>query len=292
MNTNNNHATDNLKKKSLLKVTIHSFFIIPFLVTVFCLLLYGLFHILTNEEHSVYDYLNDVKVGSFTKRWQSAFELSKILANHDLIPSDDRFVNELTVIFEQAKYDDDRVRQYLALAMGRTGNIKFVDPLLAALPGEKESNVPALIHALGLLKSKKSLPAISSYVNDANPKIRLTSVIALGNIGDAGSLPDLKLALGDEEPNVQWDAAIALAKLGDASGRDILEKLLSRDYLAKFPEVDPYEQDQALVVAIEASTLLDDPSLNAMIRNLSRKDRNMNVRRAAMKAIDADTVKQ
>ena len=46
------------------------------------------------------------------------------------------------------------------------------------------------------------------------------------------------------------------------------------------------------MVAIEASTLLDDPSLNALIRNLSRKDRNMNVRRAAMKAIDADNVKQ
>jgi len=286
MTDNNKFTADKADKKSLLQVTIHSFFIIPFLVTVFSILLYGMVRILTMEEHTVFDYLNDVKIGSYTKRWQAAFELSKVLGNQDLIPQDGRFISELTALFKHAKHDDDRVRQYLALAMGRTGNSAFVAPLLDELPQEKEENIPALIHALGLLRSSEALPLIHSFVNHPSPRVRLTAVIAMGNIGDERSAEYLRQALGDSEPNIQWDAAIALAKMGDASGQGILHKLLDRDYLTKFEEVDPYEQDQALVVAIEASTLLNDPSLNEMILSLSKNDRNMNVRRAATRALN------
>lgn len=286
MSDNHTFSSNGAEKRSLIKVTIHSFFVIPFLLTVLSILLYGMFRILTMEEHTVYDYLNDVKVGSFTKRWQAAFELSKILANKELIPQEDRFVAELTGVFAQAKHDDDRVRQYLALAMGRTGNPQFVDVLLQALPEEKEVNVPALIHALGLLRDNRALPAIHPFADHVNPRIRLSAIIALGNIGDVRAIETLQQALSDQEPNVQWDAAIALAKLGDTSGKGVLLKLLNRDYLAKFSEVDPYEQDQALIVAIEASALLNDSGLNARILNLSKNDRNMNVRRAAMNSLN------
>jgi HEAT repeat protein len=286
MTENDSNNVNGEKKKSLIRVTVHSFFVVPFLIAVFSILLYGLIRILTVEEHTVYDYLNDIKIGSHTKRWQAAFELSKILANPDIVPKESRFVAEMTRAFEHAQHDDDRVRQYLALAMGRTGFAEFVDPLLQALPDEKEANLPALLHALGLLRDKRAVEQLHAVMDHSNAKIRLAAVIALGHLNDNASSDYLRKALYDNEPNVQWDAAIALAKLGDASGKDVLRKLMDRNYLQNFIEVDQYEQDQALIVAIEASSLLNDSSLNIVIHELSENDRNMNVRRAALKALE------
>ena len=275
-------ASNDVNEKSFFGVIIHSFFVIPFLIVIFSVLLFAAVRILTMEQHTIYDYLSDVKTGSLSKRWQSAFELSKLMANPSRIPHDERFISELTGIFLHSKYDDNRVRQYLALAMGRTGNERFVEPLVKAVPEEKSENLYAIIYALGMLRDKKAATTIAPYLDDPNPRIRLVSVIALGDIADPKSTGPLKRALHDPEPNVQWDAAIALAKMKDLSGRDILLKLLDREYLSKFPEIDLEEQNHILLVAIEAATHLNDSKLNDAILRLSQGDPNMNVRKAAL----------
>ncbi len=270
------------QEKSFFGIVIHSFFVVPFLIAVFSVLLFAAVRILTMEQHTIYDYLNDVKAGSLTKRWQSAFELSKMMANQKLIPTEERFVNELIGAFDHAKHDDDRVRQYLALAMGRSANSRFVDPLVNALRAEKEENIYSLIYALGMLRDKKAVAAILPYLENSDAKIRLVSVIALGNIGDLHSVEPLKKALFDSEPNVQWDAAIALAKMKDSSGKGILLKLLDRGYLSQFPEVDSQEQNHILLVAVEAASALNDSELKSALVKLSKDDQNMNVRSAAL----------
>src|SRR3990167_9231898 len=171
-----------VKEKFFGDILIHSFFVIPFLIAMGCIMLFSVVHLLTREPQSVYDFLEDVKTGGLTKRWQSAFELSKILANPDLIPEEERFFAELVNAFEHAKHDDNRVRQYLALAMGRTGNERFVEPLLAALKDEKEDNLYAVIYALGMFQDKQIADLVQPYLTHPNPRIRLISAIALGNI--------------------------------------------------------------------------------------------------------------
>ena len=89
------------EEKSFFSIVIHSFFIIPFLIAVSCLLLFTGIHLLTREQRSAYDYLEDVKTGGLTKRWQGAFELSRILANPDLLPKEERFTLELINAFKQ-----------------------------------------------------------------------------------------------------------------------------------------------------------------------------------------------
>ena len=54
------------EQRSFISVIIHSFFIIPFLIAIFAGLLVVTWRILTNEPHSVYDYVADVKVGGAT----------------------------------------------------------------------------------------------------------------------------------------------------------------------------------------------------------------------------------
>ncbi len=278
-----------IQKKSVIAVIVHSFFVVPFLIAVFAVLFYFVIRILTQEEHSALDYLNEIKTGGLTKRWQAAFELSKMLSKTN--PNEDRFVSEMIHQFEHSKHDDPKVREYLTLAMGRSGNNLYVEPLVKALGEESGTPRFAIIHALGLLKAKEALPLLHALVSDTNDKpagalrSRLLSVVALGNIGSHDSLPFLKQALQDEEPNVQWDAAVALAKMQDSSGKAILLKLLDRSYLSQFTEVDVLEKSQILQVAIQASVLLNDTDLKAAIQKLADSDPNMNVRRIAGEAL-------
>ena len=269
-------------RQSIFGVIIHSFFVVPFLIAVFCVLLFAAVRLLTFEKSTVFDYLNDVKTGSLNKRWQAAFELSKLLDQSASIPKEERFVAEMLKAFEQSKHDDDRVRQYLALAMAKTGEQRFAEPLISALQDEKEDNLYALIYSLGLLKNKDAAAAIYPFLDHANAKIRLAAVMALGNLGEPKSVDRLKSLLNDQEPNVQWDAAIALAKLGSFSSKDVLLQMLDRQYLEKFPEVDSEEASHVMMVTMQASMNLKDPQIEQRILQLSQNDQNLKIRRVAL----------
>lgn len=274
------------EEKPFLSILVHSFFVIPFLIAVFCLLLFAAVHLLTRENRTAYDYLNDVQMGGMTKRWQAAFELSKLLANSPTVVHDEKFIHQLISIYKDSKEDDPRVRQYLALAMGRSGEEKYLPTLLESLPDEKEENLPSIIYALGMIKNKNSASALHHFLTHQNSRIRSITAVALGNIGNLESQNYLKKALNDEEPNVQWGSAISLAKLGDASGVTILLNLLNRGYLAKFPEVDHEETTNLILAAIDAAKNLQSEQLIDVIKNLSTSDQNMNVRSAALKYLN------
>jgi hypothetical protein len=272
--------------KSVFGVIVHSFFIVPFLLAVFSVLLYTSVRILTMENRTPYDYLEDVRIGGLTKRWQSAFELSKILGNPKLVPHDEKFNNELARVFETSTADDPRVRQYLALAMARTGNQNFVEPLVKNIAQEKDENLTAIIYSLGILRAPQAANVLLTYLNDDQARVRLVTVMALGNIGGPKSLTEIKKLLNDPEPNVQWEAAIALSKNNDASAKDLLLKLLDRKYLSQFPEVDPEEQTHVIEVAIQAAAPLRDDTLDAKLAELFQNDKNMKVRSTAFDVLE------
>lgn len=281
------NKTENPQEEhSFLRVIVHSFFIIPFLIAVFCVLLFGGIHLLTQEKRSVYDYLEDVKTGGHNKRWQGAFELSKILSNPAMVPTEERFENEMINAFEQARHDDNRVRQYLALAMGRTQNIAFSQALAEGFINEKEENLPALIYSVGQLGDSANAPLLHGYTDHTNARIRSIAVVALGNLGNPESMSILKKALKDSEPNVQWGSAISLAQMGDPSGKRILLQLLDRTYLDKFPEVDRDEKNNLILSAMAASSQFVDSDIRQRIEALSTSDHNMKIRAAAMKYLE------
>ena len=127
------------EKKSVFQVIIHSFFVVPFIIAIFGVLIFLMVRVLTLEPSTAHDYLEDVKIGGSTKRWQGAFELSKILANPNSIPLDDRFVNDLISTYKYSENErDNRIQIYLALAMGRTGDMRYADILEKSLNKEDE----------------------------------------------------------------------------------------------------------------------------------------------------------
>ncbi len=270
------------EKKSLLRVVIHSFFVVPFIIAIFGVLIFLMLRILTIEPRTAQDYLHDVKIGGNTKRWQGAFELSKILANPGMVPREERFVNDLISTFEYSEKErDDRIRIYLALAMGRTKDLRYATILEKTLNDENEEILAAVIYSLGFINSPTSLEQLLLMFEHKSARVRHQVVVALGNYdGDQVQIV-LKQALHDPEPNVRWDAAIALAKQKDDSGRRILLDLMDRKYLDSFPNIDAVEQNQAVLAAIRSSRDILDDELRQVLLDLMENDLNMKVRQAA-----------
>jgi HEAT repeat protein len=270
------------EKKSLLRVVIHSFFVVPFIIAIFGVLIFLMLRILTIEPRTAQDYLHDVKIGGNTKRWQGAFELSKILANPGMVPREERFVNDLISTFEYSEKErDDRIRIYLALAMGRTKDLRYATILEKTLNDENEEILAAVIYSLGFINSPTSLEQLLLMFEHKSSRVRHQVVVALGNYdGDQVQIV-LKQALHDPEPNVRWDAAIALAKQKDDSGRGILLDLMDRKYLDSFPNIDAVEQNQAIIAAIRASRDILDDELRQVLLDLMENDLNMKVSQAA-----------
>ena len=279
---------DTLKNEnSRIYVLFYSFFLIPFMIAVFGAVFFLLFKFITYETNSAEDLLNQVKVGSASKRWQSAFELAKILNNPDADPLTDSFKDQLISAYERSVHDDALVRSYLAMAMGSTKDTTFGKILVSGLEDETLETRVAAIQAIGFLKYYPATKSIRNLIETTDTQTeKLTATIALGMIGDPSTIPHLKKLLEDEEANIRWDAAIALAKMGDNSGAYIIEGLLDREYLKQFKQIDPLEEKRVIMIAIRTASILFDKKFEDKLSLLSKNDQDLSVRNAAIKALE------
>src|SRR5687767_3097770 len=134
------------------------FFLIPLLVVGATVLLYIGFRGLMSEDRSAEEYLTDIRSGGSNRRWPAAYELSRLMADPAFVKKNEAtLAPELTKAFADSKNDDPRVRQYLALALGR---------LTQPLPAEARQ---LLVEAL----------------NDPDSQTRISVIWALGSTQDA-----------------------------------------------------------------------------------------------------------
>jgi len=277
------------KKKNEGKVytLYYAFFLIPLMITIVGVMFFFVFKVLTYETSSPTDYLTNVQYGAASKRWQSAYELSKLLANPKLVPLENSFHKRMIAVYEHSIHDDPNVRMYLALAMGRTKNTIYGEALLQGLTDKDKASRVAAIKALGSMAYK---PAINNLIdftsNDKSVEERLSATISMGNMNDKSVIPVLVRLLEDEEPNVRWDSAIALAKLGNYAGSDIIDNLLNRNYYDQFKEVDAEEEIQAILIAIQASNKIPSQKFIKNLLILATLDHNMKIRDKAIKILD------
>ena len=286
MSKNDNISTPN--NTSRVYVLFYSFFLIPLMVTIFGVLFFFIFQFLTMEPHSPHDLLNNIKIGSASKRWQSAYHLSQILLDEELAPSDQLFESQLISAYKKSIHDDIKVRIYLALAMGATRNSIYGDILLEGLEDESLDSRLAAIKALGMVNYNKAIGPISNFLSkDKSDSERLTATISLGFIDHPECDRLLISMLSDSEPNIQWDAAIALAKRGNKAGKPVIVRLLDRKYYKSFVEVDPVEVDQAILIAVNVSSVFNDEEIIRNLKTLSSTDEsNLKIRNAALESLN------
>jgi HEAT repeat protein len=158
------------------------------------------------------------------KRWQSGYDLSLLVRSG---PGDgaEALIPELAAAFKDAG-GDLKLRRYLALALGRSGDGRAGPALREGL--QDPDDATRLFCAWGLMQiaDRSALPELRAAAADPDPGVRTMAVFALGQMGDREGAGALKTALGDAAIGVRWNAALSLARLGDASGEAVLIGIL------------------------------------------------------------------
>tara|TARA_X000001036_G_C20571708_1_gene762938 strand:- start:150 stop:1022 length:873 start_codon:yes stop_codon:yes gene_type:complete len=282
----NKKVIEKNRESSRIYTLYYSFFLIPFMIAIFGAVFFLLFRFITFETNNASELLNQIKIGSASKRWQSAYELSKVFNNPDNIPNDLSFKNQMISAYNHSKHDDPLVRSYLAIAMGVTRDNFYSDVLTQGLNDENRESRLAAIQAVGMVGAKMALPKLKSLLKKSQfSDERLAITISTGYIGDNSSIPFLKELLYDEEPNIRWDAAIGLAKMGDTSSVFVIENLLDRNYLSSFPELTPSEIDQVISTAIYITSILKHDRFYSKLQGLAL-DENLKIRNSVIKTLE------
>src|SRR5580765_5166731 len=137
------------------------FFLIPMAVVGITVLVYVGFRSLIADDRGPQDYLAEIRNGGSNRRWPAAYELSRMMSDPK-VRADRALAPALVKAFEASKDDDPRVRQYLALAIGR------LDP---PLPPEA---VAGLTKALDAADGESSVSAIWALGSSGEPSVVAT----------------------------------------------------------------------------------------------------------------------
>jgi HEAT repeat protein len=268
------------------------FFVFPMAIVAVCVTVFVIFGLVAGESRGAKEYLGEVRSGGASRRWQAAFELSKVLqARKDPALQDPKFAEALLELFRDSKNDDPRVRRYLALAMGRLQDPRAVPLLVEALDedsgqaADAETQVYAL-WALGAIADPAALPTLVKSARSSDPGLRKTAVHALGSFPADEARAALVEALADAVEDVRWNAAIALARRGDALGAPVLASLLDREHL-KAAGLGPESCEETLLQGVAVAPALKDDGVKKALEKLRDSDPSLKVREAARKALSA-----
>jgi HEAT repeat protein len=251
------------------------------------------FRSLLTDSRGAQEYLSEVRNGGSDRRWPAAYELSRLMADPK-VRADRTLAPALVKAFDAAKDDDPRVRQYLALAIGR------LDPPLPpeAVAGltktldspDGEARISA-IWALGSSGDPSVVPTLQPLYESPDQGIRKMVVYALGALPGEAQLPTLRTALEDPSPDVRWNAAVALARKGSHDGVAVVRQMLDRQYVEQTVKRDVRQDEDrdpiadVMISGLRAAATLKDEALKPSVMTLSQQDRSMKVRQAAIEAL-------
>jgi HEAT repeat protein len=265
------------------KTILFQFVLFPLGIVCVGVAIFLLFGRLASEEHSIPDYLNEIRSGSSHERWQAAYQLSKSLKRGEA----KRYPNlepQVASIYSAARNDDPRIRQYLSMVLGTIGDRRATSLLLEALSDrETETRLYALL-ALGELKDPASVPRIIEATRDGDKDVRKTAYYVLGEIHDPRAVDALLPGLEDRVPDVRWNAAIALAGFGDRRAAPALRTMLDRTMLDRIPMREDQKED-ALIVGMTVYPRLVGADARPELEKIAATDPSLRIRDAAKQAL-------
>ncbi len=269
------------------------FFLIPLAVVGLAVMVYVGFRSLLANDRTPQEYLSEVRNGGSDRRWPAAYELSRLMGDPK-VRADRTLAPQLVKAFEAAKDDDPRVRQYLALAIGRLDPPlppEAVAGLTRALDStDGESRISA-IWALGSSGDPAVVPKLEPLAASPDKGIRKMTVYALGALPGDAQLDTLRTALHDAEPDVRWNAAIALSRKGRHEGVSVIREMMDRATVERQVKRDVRQDEDrdpiadVMISGLRAAATLKDDALRPSVTTLSQQDRSMKVRQAALEAL-------
>ncbi len=263
--------------------------VVPLLVVLLCVGVFIGFGWIAYERQGVSDYVEDLKSFWPNRRWQAAYELSKVLtADPEALDKDPAALAEVRRQFADPE-TEPRARRYLALVLGRARDAEAL-PLLRQAAEASQADAETRIYALwslGAIGDSAAREALEEALADADAGVRKTAAYALGALGDRGAAAALAPLLADPVPDVRWNAALALARLGDGAGAPVLEQMLDRRLLRQVSGITDEQAEEAMIQAAPALAAVAGEAARAQLDRLAREDPSLKVRQAAIAARQA-----
>ncbi len=225
-------------------------------------------------------YLQELKSDSTSKRWQAAFELSRMLSQGEKIQFDENLRGQLVQTFAEAKKDDPRIREYLALVLGNLKEKTAVAVLAEAVHDESNDVKVYSLWALGNIEDPAGGPAALEGMADPDLGVQRMAVGAVSSLKYAPAKFALEKNLVSSSTGLRYDSAVALARLKDEKAVPTLLEML-----ALRAEGKPGEEmiPSAKLAAIEGAKELNDAGLRASVAALAKNDPDPKVQDAAIK---------
>ncbi|HYC59232.1 MAG TPA: HEAT repeat domain-containing protein [Thermoanaerobaculia bacterium] len=277
-----NHSADIPKESP--KTILFQFVVFPLGVVAIAVGIFFLFGKLASDEQSVPDYLNEVQQGGRRERWQAAYQLSQLI-NAGEAKKYPNLVHDVIRVYEGAKNDDPRIRQYLSMVLGNLGDRRATPLLVGALSDNApETRIYAAL-ALGRLRDPAAVePLMKIFANDERD-VRKAATYALGELRDPRALPSLVAALSDPIADVRYNAAIAVARYGDTRAIGVLREMLDRSRLDRVPGMRPKQKEDTMLAAIPALVKIAPEEAKAILAPIAKNDPSLQVRSAATEAL-------
>lgn len=268
--------------------------VIPLVVLALSLLVVLLFGWLARETRTSADYVGTIRQMR-PEAWQTAFELSRRLADENPHQRGPLLVPDLIAAFRDADGRDPRLRRYLTLSLAHLKDPRTRDALLGALRDDDLETRLYALWGLGGLGDATTAPDLIPVLQSDDADLRKAAAYALGATGGAAAAAALRTALNDSVADVAWNAALALARLGDPSGAQVIARMLDRNYLENVSRIDAdgvrrpmseVQVEEALVGALRGAALLGEHAPTGRMRALRRGDSSLRVRQAAREALE------
>jgi HEAT repeat protein len=266
------------------RTILFQFVVFPLGVVAIAVGIFFLFGRLASDEQGIPDYLNEVRSGGRRERWQAAYQLSQLI-NAGEAKKYPNLVNDVARVYQEAKNDDPRIRQYLSMVLGNLGDKRATPLLIDALADRApETRIYAAL-ALGRLRDPAAVPPLVKAFTDDERDVRKAAAYALGEMRDPRALPALVGALQDPIADVRYNAAIAVARFGDTRSIGVIREMLDRSRLDRVEAMRPEQKEETMLAAIPALMQIAPEEGKAILGPLAEKDESMRVRSAAKAAL-------
>jgi len=260
-------------------------FVFPLVIAVGMAVLLCSVVLLTHEQETPETLLSGLKKSSPGKRWQKAFELSNEINRHPQKMESTAIRREMIEILKDSERFDSKTRGYIALALSRLDSDEILDALRGSLKKADDGFAGYALWAIGLMRRKEAAPDVETFLASDSAELRKIAAYVLGALGSQVSIPKLHPLLKDLSADVRWNAALALARLGSADGYDILVSMLEREKIFGEPGMNEAEAENVMINATKGLALIHKPGSIKTLETLSRRDKNLKVRQAAMNAL-------
>ena len=261
-------------------------FFVPALIVGLSVLIFLLFGLIASERRGAQDYIQEVRHGVTGRKWQAAFELSRVLSTDEEARRDPQVAREIAATLQDPGTTDPRVRMYLVVALQQIGDPATTGAVRAALSDADPEVRLFAARALGQLRDSAAVPALTEMLAGEDAGMRKVALHALGRIGDKAAVGPMKARLDDPVEDVRWNAALGLAALGDGSGAAIIGRMLDPAYLDGVEGISEQQKIEARLNAIQGAFLIGGPEMREAVERSGRADESLKVRDAALRALE------